>query len=92
MTPCMDVYKSNIQSDGSLDKLKFIIVVRISMKNKLMIRDTWDPTASVNTLKHFLASATKHKARVHQFYLIVLFILAGVKHRAFVKLDSRYGE
>ena len=28
MTPCMDVYKSKIQSDGSLDKLKLRIVVR----------------------------------------------------------------
>ena len=28
VTPCMDVYKTNIQSDGSLDKLKFRIVVR----------------------------------------------------------------
>ena len=27
VTPCMDVYKSKIQSDGSLDKLKLRIVV-----------------------------------------------------------------
>ena len=26
VTPCMDVYKSNIKSDRSLDKLKLIIV------------------------------------------------------------------
>ena len=28
VTPCMDVYKATIQSDGSLDKLKLRIVVR----------------------------------------------------------------
>ena len=28
VTPCMDVYKSKTQSDGSLDKLKLIILVR----------------------------------------------------------------
>ena len=28
VTPCTDVYKSKIQSDGSLDKLKLRIVVR----------------------------------------------------------------
>ena len=28
MTPCMDLYKAKIQSDGSLEKLKFGIVVR----------------------------------------------------------------
>ena len=33
VTPCMDVYKANIQSDGSLDKLKLIIIVRRDLKN-----------------------------------------------------------
>ena len=28
VTPCMDVYKAKIHFDGSLDKLKLIIVVR----------------------------------------------------------------
>ena len=28
VTPCMDVYKTKIQSDGSIDKLKLIILVR----------------------------------------------------------------
>ena len=28
VTPCMDVYKAKIQSDGSLDKLKLGILVR----------------------------------------------------------------
>ena len=34
VTPCMDVYKAKIQSDGSLDKLKFRIVVRGDLQNK----------------------------------------------------------
>ena len=34
VTPCMDVYKANIQYDGSLDKLKFRIVVRGDLQNK----------------------------------------------------------
>ena len=34
VTPCMDVHKSKIQSDGSLDKLKLIIVVRGDLQNK----------------------------------------------------------
>ena len=45
VTPCMDVYKANIQSDGSLDKLKLRIVVRGGLQNKDMIGDTWSPTA-----------------------------------------------
>ena len=43
VTPCMDVYKANIQSDGSLDKLKLRIVVRGDFQNKEMFGDTWLP-------------------------------------------------
>ena len=34
ITPWMDVYKAKIKSDGSLDKLKLIIVVRGYLQNK----------------------------------------------------------
>ena len=44
VTPCMDVYKAKIQSDGSLDKLKLRIVVRGDLQNKEMVGDTWSPT------------------------------------------------
>ena len=71
VTPRMDVYKAKIQSDGSLDKLKLIIVVRGDLQNKEMVGDTWSPTASMRTLKYFLADATKHKARVHQLQTLI---------------------
>ena len=61
VAPCMDVYKSKIQSDGSLDKLKLRIVVRGYLQNKELVGDTWSPTASMMTLKYFLVDATKHK-------------------------------
>ena len=54
VTPCMDVYKAKIQSDGSLDKLKLRIVVGGDFQNKEMVGDTWSPTASMRTLKYFL--------------------------------------
>ena len=74
VTPCMDVYKAKIQSDGSPDKLKLRIVVRGDLQNKVMIGDTWSPTASMRTLKYFIADAAKHKARVHQLYFIGAFL------------------
>ena len=40
VTPCMYAYKANIQSDGSLEKLKLIIIVRGDLHNKEMIGDT----------------------------------------------------
>ena len=92
VTPCMDVYKSKIQYDRSLDKLKLRILVRGDVKNKEMVGDTWSPTASMRNLKYFLADAAKHKARVHQLYFIGLFLQAKVKNRVFVKLDMRYAD
>ena len=90
MTPCMDVYKVKIQSDGSLDELKLRIVVRGDFQNKVLVGDTWSPTTSKRTLKYFSADATKHKARVHQLYFIGEFLQANVKNMVFVNLDSRY--
>ena len=86
----MDVYKTKIQSDGSLDKLKLIIVGRGGLQNKEMVGDTWSPTASMKTLKYFLADATKHKARLHQLYFIGSFLQEKLNKRVFVKLDIRY--
>ena len=86
----MDVYKAKIQSDGSLDKLKLRILVRRDLQNKEMVGDTWSPTASMSTLKYFLADAAKHKAGVHQLEFIGAFLQAKVKNRVFVKLDIRY--
>ena len=73
VTPCMDVYKSKIQSDGILDKLKLRIVVRGYLQNKEMVGDTWSPTASMRTLNYFLSDAAKYKARVHQLDLLKHF-------------------
>ena len=90
VTPCMDVYKAKIQSYGSLDKLKLRILVRGDLQNTELVGDNWSPTASMRTLKYFLADSTKHKARVHQLDFIGSFLQAKLKNRVFVKLDIRY--
>ena len=86
----MDVYKSKIQSDGSLDKLKLSIVVRGYLQNKVIVGEAWSPTASMKNLKYFLAGAAKHKVRDHQLDFIGAFFQDKVKNRVFVKLDMRY--
>ena len=70
MTPCMDVSKAKIQSDGIIGKLKLRIVLRGDLHNKELVGETWSPIASMRTLKYFLADTVKHKARVHQLYFI----------------------
>ena len=86
----MDVYKAKNQSDGSLDKLKLRIVVIGDLQNKEMVGYTWSPTASIRTLKYFLADAAKHKARVRQLNFIGAFLQAKVKNIFFVKFEMRY--
>ena len=78
------------KSDGTLEKLKLIIVVRGDVQNKEMVGYTWSPTASIRTLKYFLAHATKHKARIHRLYFIAAFLQAKVKNIIFFKLNIRY--
>ena len=92
VTPYIDIYKINIQYDGSLDKLKLITIIRGYFNNKEMIGDTWASTASTITMKYFLANSSRYKEIVHRLNLIGTFLQANSKHRVFVKLDSRYGE
>ena len=65
VTPWIYFYKAKIKSYGSLDKLTSRIVVRGDLQNKELVGDTWSSTASIRTLKYFLADATKHKAKFH---------------------------
>ena len=51
MIPCMDIYKSKVQSGGGIGKLKFRIGVIGDLQNKDLIRDTWSLTASMRPLK-----------------------------------------
>ena len=89
MTPCMDVYKSKIQSDRSLDKTELRILVRGDIQNKELVVDTCSPTASMRNLEYFLVDTTKNKSRVHQLDFIGVFLQAKVNNRVFVKLDIR---
>ena len=92
VTLFMDVYKENIQSCRTLDKLKLRIVVRGNLQNKEIIGDTWDPTASMRTMNYFLEDSVNHKARLHQLDCIGVFLQANVKQRVFLNLDIIYGE
>ena len=70
VTPCMDVYKKKIHSDGSIDKLKLRIVVIEYLNNKELVGDTWSPTDSMRTLKYFLADLVKYESRLQQLDFI----------------------
>ena len=51
VTLCIDVYKENIQSDVSIDKLKLGFVVREDLQNKDLIGNNWPSKAYMSTLE-----------------------------------------
>ena len=73
VTPCMAVYKESIQYDGSIDKLKLMILVIGDLQYKEMIVDTL-PTASMRTLKYFLEDDANHKSIIQKLDFIGSFI------------------
>ena len=58
-------------------------MVRGDLQNKELVQDTWSPTASMRTLKYFLADTTNYKAGVHQLYFQV-YSLKDVAHGVYV--------
>ena len=68
------------------------IVAIGDLHNKELVEDNWSSTASMRTLKYFLAYKAKQKTRVHQLYFIGAFLQEEVKNKVFVKLDSRYAD
>ena len=92
MTPCMDVLKDKIKSDGSLDKVKLRIMVGGDLQNKELYGDNWSPTAFMRTLVYLLADADKHKSRVQQLYFVGALLQAKVNNRLFLTLRSKYAD
>ena len=67
-------------------------MVRGDFQNKELVGDNWSPTASMRTLKYFLAGAANRKARVQQLDFIGAILQDKVKNWVFVKLYSRYAD
>ena len=62
VTSFMDVYKSNIQSNGTVDKINMRTVVIRDLQDKELVGNNWSPTASIRPLKYNFSDSTKHKA------------------------------
>ena len=84
--------QGEIQSYGSLEKLRLIIAVIRDLQNKEMIWYIWDKIESTRTMKYLLWDASNPNTRVQQLDFIGEFLQANVTHRVLVKLDNRYGE
>ena len=51
VTPCMNIYKDEIHSDGGLENIKVRIVVKGDLNHKELVGDNCSPTASMRNLK-----------------------------------------
>ena len=90
--PTMTTYKTKIISDGTIDKLKCLIVVRGHMQGNSGTTDTWTPTASTRLLRIFCAEAAWCAARIKQLDFVGAFLQARTRSHIFVKLPAKYGE
>ena len=59
VTPCINIYKAIIQSDGSIDKFRLRILLRVYFQNKEKIENTWSPTEPMRPLNYFLEDTPK---------------------------------
>ena len=86
--PVKTVFKTKINADGSLNKLKTRIVVRGDLQKLRPGENTWSPTASMRLLKTFVASAAQQGKEIKQVDFIAAYIQAKVRERVFVRLSE----
>ena len=86
--PVKTVFKTKINADGSLNKLKTRIVVRGDLQKLRPGENAWSPTASMRLLKTFVASAAQEGKEIKQVDFVAAFIQAKVRERVFVRLSE----
>ena len=85
-------FRTKINSDGTIDKLKARICIRGDMQAQYTEFDTWCPIGNFRDLKIFLAFAAHYKCRVHQLDFIGAFLQAIAKNRTFTTLPTEWKE
>jgi hypothetical protein len=83
LAPAMDLYKCKIAKDGNIDKLKCRIVYRGDLISQPE-DDTWNPHASFQTLKIFLAECARLRIRPGQTDFIQAYLQVPMRDRVFV--------
>ena len=86
--PVKTVFKTKINADGSLNKLKTRIVVRGDLQKLRPGENAWSPTASMRLLKTFVASAAQEGKEIKQVDFVAAYIQAKVRERVFVRLSE----
>ena len=86
--PIKQVYKTKLNANGTLNKLKARIVVRGDLQKLRPGENVWSPTASMRLLKTFVANAAQEGKEIKQVDFIAAYLQANVRESVFVKLGE----
>ena len=88
--PVMAVFRTKLDKDGLLDKLKTRVVFRGDLYEPKDPQDPWNPHASFLTLKLFLAFAAKNGTFPMQVDFLLAYLQAKMRERVFVKFPEAW--
>ena len=91
IVPAMDVYRTKLDKNGLVDKLKGCLVFRGDLQGPsadLGLQDTWNPHADFLLLCIFLAMCARHGIMPCQIDFVSAFLQAHMRERLFVELPK----
>ena len=88
--PIMTVFKSKLNIDGMIDKLKCRAVFRGDLYDPADPQDPWNPHASFLSLKVFLALCAMHGMKMWQIDFVLAYLQAQMRERVFVKFPESW--
>ena len=85
-------FRTKLQSNGKVDKLKTRMCLRGDKQKELSDFDTWCAIASFRPLRKFLASAAGKKCRIYQLDFIGAFLQSYTQHTTFTMMPKEWKE
>ena len=92
ITPVMDLYKCKLDKDGMIDKLKCRMVFRGDLYDPLQPEDSWNPFASYQALRLYLALCARYKMFPAQTDWVQAYLQCKMKERVFIQFPARWAE
>ena len=88
ITPVMDIYRCKLDGEGMIEKLKARIVFRGDLHESLVLEDSWNPFASYQSLRFFLALCAKYNITPSQADWVQAYLQCPMKEKVFIKFPD----
>ena len=92
IVPVTVKFRTKLQSNGKVDKLKTRMCLRGDKQKELADFDTWCAIASFRPLRKFLASAAGKRQRIYQLDFIGAFLQSYTQHTTFTIMPAEWKE